>query len=292
LVPYAINTAYAPLASTGAAIFVNFTGQHRCFVDDPLVPRLQPHHEGLIVVTNKDKYATMEMKGRRAISINNALPIVSLSRINKDRRAFGVISLSTDDPTHPATPEQIAALVEKGDVRAEINSLGEGAIWVCDDGTQDQSQLHAGDLVTTCTVPGYGALQLDINGEADDLVRSYTVAKLTMSCDFDPPMVEVTRPVVDEFGNKVLGANGAMMWETVTNTVVERVVAEDGTETETVTETVAMEPAYDMRYIAAVAGTDQVEFILKEEYERRKATIASGARLWRVAFLGCTYHCG
>jgi hypothetical protein len=123
-------------------------------------------------------------------------------------------------------------------------------------------------------------------------MRSYTVAKLTMSCDFDPPMVEVTRPVVDEFGNKVLGANGAMTWETVTNTVVEKVVAEDGTETETVTETVAMEPAYDMRYLAAVAGTDQVEFILKEEYEMRKATIASGARLWRVAFLGCTYHCG
>ena len=65
LVPYAVSTSYAPLASTGAAIFVNFTGQHRCFVDDPLVPRLQPHHEGLIVVTNKDKYATMEMKGRR-----------------------------------------------------------------------------------------------------------------------------------------------------------------------------------------------------------------------------------
>jgi hypothetical protein len=72
-----------------------------------------------------------------------------------------------------------------------------------------------------------------------------------------------------------------MVWESVSQTVV----AEDGTETAAV----VMEPAYDMRYLAAEG--DLIELILKEEYEKRKAEgVTEG--LWRAAFMGCTYHCG
>jgi hypothetical protein len=153
-------------------------------------------------------------------------------------------------------------------------------MWVCD----AAGPVNAGDYVTTCTVPGYGALQLDVNGEPDEIMRSCTVAKLTMSCDFDPPMVEVMVPSKDEFGNNILDADGQMTWKTVSNTVV----ADDGT----VTTTTSMEPAYDMRYLAVTGEGDgtTVEFILKEEYEKRKDAGATG--LWRAAFLGCTYHCG
>eukprot|EP00798_Chlamydomonas_sp_ICE-L_P027840 gene27840-biopygen5243 len=81
------------------------------------------------------------------MTINQALPIVSLSKVPKDPRAFGVISLTQDHPAGPSaaiSAAELLKLAEQGDVRVQINSLGEGCIWVCDD---TGSNIHAGGII-------------------------------------------------------------------------------------------------------------------------------------------------
>ena len=40
--------------------------------------------------------------------------------------------------------------------------------------------LEAGDYITTCKLSGYETKQ------SDDILHIYTVAKITMDCDFNP----------------------------------------------------------------------------------------------------------
>eukprot|EP00798_Chlamydomonas_sp_ICE-L_P018741 gene18741-biopygen27648 len=97
---YTTSTAFTTVTETN--LFVNFTGQHRCFVD-ALAPARLRDHEGLVVVTDKNAYASGLLRGRqRAMTINQALPLVSLSKVPKDPRAFGVISLTQDHPAGPS----------------------------------------------------------------------------------------------------------------------------------------------------------------------------------------------
>ena len=65
---------------------------------------------------------------------------------------------------------------ELGDTRVYINSVGEGAVWV----TDINGPLESGDYITTSNVAGYGMRQ------EDDILHNYTVAKITMDCDFNP----------------------------------------------------------------------------------------------------------
>ena len=59
--------------------------------------------------------------------------------------------------------------------RYEINSLGEGGIWVSD----IAGDLENGDYICSSNIPGYGMKQ------DDDILRNYTVAKITQDCMFD-----------------------------------------------------------------------------------------------------------
>eukprot|EP00798_Chlamydomonas_sp_ICE-L_P013162 gene13162-biopygen2115 len=133
------------ITDTVPNLFVNFTGQHRCFVD-ALAPARLRDHEGLVVVTDKNAYASGLLRGRqRAMTINQALPLVSLSKVPKDPRAFGVISLTQDHPAGPSAAisgTELLKIAEQGDVRVQINSIGEGCIWVCD---ETGSTIHAGN---------------------------------------------------------------------------------------------------------------------------------------------------
>jgi tellurite resistance-related uncharacterized protein len=121
--------------------------------------------------------------GSNAITTNESLPVVSLSNVVTDKKCFGVISASEDPEERSdafgsfVTPYE----KEKGDTRVYINSVGEGAIWVSNIG----GNLEAGDYITTSNVAGYGQKQ-----ESDSL-KNYTVAKITMDCDFEP----VTQPI-------------------------------------------------------------------------------------------------
>ena len=56
-------------------------------------------------------------------------------------------------------------------------ALGEGQVNVCGEG----GDLESGDLIVTSSIPGKGMRQ------ADDLVRSYTVAKSRESVTFSSP---------------------------------------------------------------------------------------------------------
>jgi hypothetical protein len=164
---------------------LNFTGQHRTFIKD--VPFSQAGDlEGLIVSADNNKYIKMsggiEM-GSNAITTNESLPVVSLSTKVNDKKCFGVISASEDPETREDAFGSFVSVSQKetGDTRVYINSVGEGAMWV----TDINGPLESGDYITTSNVVGYGQKQ------DSEFLANYTVAKITMDCDFNP----VTQPI-------------------------------------------------------------------------------------------------
>jgi len=227
---------------------LNFTGQHRCFIKD--VPFTRANElEGLIVSSDQNKYIKMNNgieKGSNAITTNESLPIVSLSKTHWDKKCFGVISASEDPEIRSDQYGAFGSFFEKeeGDTRVYINSVGEGAIWVAN----TNGSLEAGDYISTSGISGYGQRQ------GSDYLKNYTVAKITMDCDFSPVSQPIEVIKKDEDGKNVLDAHGQIQWENHT------------TETE---------KAYKIRYLdASGAQTD----------ESNAVHIA--------AFVGCTYHCG
>ena len=173
------------IANTSGAVQANFTGQHRTFIKD--VPFSQTGDlEGLIVSADNNKYIKMSggiEAGSNAITTNESLPVVSLSSEVCDKKCFGVIS-EAEDPEQRS--DAYGSFVtpfdkEKGDTRVFINSVGEGAIWVSNIG----GSLESGDYITTSNVAGYGQKQ------DSDSLKNYTVAKITMDCDFNP----ATQPI-------------------------------------------------------------------------------------------------
>eukprot|EP00798_Chlamydomonas_sp_ICE-L_P031957 gene31957-biopygen9484 len=269
-------------SETVSNLFVNFIGQHRCFVD-ALSPARLRDHEGLVVVTDKNAYASGLLRGRqRAMTINQALPVVSLSKFPKDPRAFGVISLTQDHPAGPSAAisgTELLRIAEQGDVRVQINSIGEGCIWVCD---ETGSTIHAGDYVTTSSLSGYASLQVLDDGDVPDgTLRNYTVAKLTMDCDFSQPLVDVEEVQKDEYGNVFFDADGSLVYTIVTTTqgpsVVDPVTGETRTGEPLETPIPVTEPAYEMRWmtteIDASSDVSITTLISKEDYEKFRSSM-------------------
>jgi len=164
---------------------ISFTGQHRNIIKG-ITPEGINELQGLIVSANTNKYIKINNgveTGSNAITINESIPVASLSNVVTDKTCFGVISASEDPEERSdsfgnfVTPFE----KEKGDTRVFINSLGEGAIWV----SNTNGSLESGDYITTSNVAGYGQKQ------DDDVLHNYTVAKITMDCDFNP----ATQPV-------------------------------------------------------------------------------------------------
>ena len=242
------NSSKAYLGRSDVGV-ISFTGQHRNIIRG-ITPEGINELQGLIVSANTNKYIKINNgveTGSNAITINESIPIVSLSVTTKDKKCFGVISASEDPEERGdaygnfVTPFE----KEKGDTRVFINSLGEGAIWV----TNTNGSLESGDYITTSTVKGYGQKQ------DDDILHNYTVAKITMDCDFDP----VTQPVQvikkDKDGENVLDEHGQIQWEDDPSGATEK--------------------AYKIRYLdTGGVETDEASAVHK------------------AAFVGCTYHCG
>ena len=300
---------------------LNFTGQHRTFIGD--VPFTQAESkEGLIVSANSDTYIKMSdgiAYGANAITINECLPVVTLSQTSNDKACFGVISLSEDPETREDAFGTFVSVAEKekGDTRVFINSVGEGGIWI----TNKNGTLESGDYVTTSTIPGYGVKQ------EDDILHNYTVAKITMNCNFNPTLqkvkrikkkpvdvqywvhvsnVTVTKEQYDElqpeFRRIIQDADGNDIYQTNDRTEwTHDPVEEDGIETYTEIrnelqndldehgqiqweDTDDFEKAYKIRYILPDATQ-----ISESEYDVK---IAAGEEAYKAAFVGCTYHCG
>jgi len=161
------------LRTTPSVGAIDFTGQHRSTSEENL------EGEGFVgmIVCSNGVYKNTDLETK--VSINEALPTVSLSREKNDKKVYGVIS-NCEDPdsdTREYAQGSFVTVADKidGDNRLIINSLGEGGIWVCN----INGDLENGDYITTCEIPGYGSRQ------DDDLLHNYTVAKITCDCNFD-----------------------------------------------------------------------------------------------------------
>jgi hypothetical protein len=156
-------------------MFGTFTGFHRCFTDDIEFKEEEPQkfkddYVGRIVVST-GKIATDSktenntewniLYDKEGITIEDALPIIQLSRTKKDKRVFGVLGM----PTRQNSRKE----------RMIVNSVGEGAIWVCN----SNGNIENGDYITSSDYLGYGEKQ------DDDLLHNYTVAKATIDCNFE-----------------------------------------------------------------------------------------------------------
>ncbi len=95
------------------------------------------------------------------ITIEDALPMIELSRKKKDKRVFEVMGS--------------AKRTNSRSERLIINSVREGGIWVCN----SNGNIENGDYITSSDYLGYGEKQ------DDDLLHNYTVAKATINCNFE-----------------------------------------------------------------------------------------------------------
>ena len=256
----------AMIQDSNSNITMNFTGQHRTFVNDISLSSID-EYTGLIVCASQDAYIKMSggiAYGQDAITMNESLPVVSLSKTMKDKRCFGVISSMEDPEQRKEANGNFVSLFtkEKGDTRVFINSVGEGAMWVVSGRHGVGGALESGDYITTSNITGYGCLQ------DDDLLHNYTVAKITMNCNFVPPKVPKMVIKRDDKGENVLDDNGLLQWTQMLN--------DDGA--------VVYEDKYLIRYILP-DGT----VLTEEEYME---CIENDADVYIAAFVGCTYHCG
>ena len=159
---------------------LNFTGQHRCAFEgfgmgpsDLCVGK---------IVRSTGKYRNLDDDDRACI--DESVPVVTMTTTKRDPAVFGVIS------GFRRGDFKIGNLVfrtQNDVVRVVINSVGEGGIWVCD----EEGDFVNGDLVVSSSLPGHGCKQ------ADDIVRSCTIAKITCDCKFSEIPVEYRKVVAN-----------------------------------------------------------------------------------------------
>ena len=244
------------------------------------------------------------IRGQNALSINDALPLVSLASTVYDKRVFGVLSpdvFETSPSMLPLTYTQKKRLVECGDVRMQVNAMGDGCIWV----TDINGSFLSGDLITSSTIPEYGQLQ---TGDLPLVFQAYTVTKITCDCDFSTLQQPQYRVMIDEQGLNVLDGNGQLQWIQNSVTIMVDpitglpsastslpVMGLDGTISEPIpTQTQELnlvpltnyltESKYKMRWLRS-DGTQ----LTKAEYDLDKS---QGVPVYKVAFVWCTYYSG
>jgi len=174
-----------------AGTTLTFTGQHYNRVKNIENDKVEDY-VGMIVCANNNEYIKLNngiVKGNKAITIDEALPVLSVCSTHKDPSVFGVICSKETESTCNQQSYRVSniggfvthAKKEYGDSRVIINSLGEGAMWV----TNKDGNLKSGDYITSSSIPGYGTRQ------ASEFLANYTVAKITMDCDFEPKLKKI-----------------------------------------------------------------------------------------------------
>jgi hypothetical protein len=91
-------------------------------------------------------------------------------------RKVGVIPVAAYRDISGLPRDDLIEVLHRYDL-VSVNSVGEGVINVCG----ENGNIQAGDLITTSSLPGKGQRQ------ADDIVRSYTVARARESVEFSSP---------------------------------------------------------------------------------------------------------
>jgi len=135
------SNTFVTINSSGtvsATSYIPFTGKHGGYIS-------KTPEKGMIV-------SIIDSIDQNVIDINNVETWVKESRIHKDPNVFGV-----------------------SDGEKLFNSIGEGAIWVCD----ANGPFTSGDYIVSSTLTGYGIRQ-DGTRKAN-----YTVAKILQDCVFE-----------------------------------------------------------------------------------------------------------
>ena len=161
---------------------INFTGQHRCtFNTSTYISQSIDNFVGKIVCATGEYN---DLYDNNKIRVNEAIPIVKLCEQKNDKTVFGVISdkETYDSKTRSFMIGHLRFDIGKYNTQQKfmINSVGEGGIWICN----MNGSFSNGDYITTSEIDGYGMLQT-LNNKLDDVLRSYTVAKITCDCLFD-----------------------------------------------------------------------------------------------------------
>jgi hypothetical protein len=127
--------------------------------------------------------------------VANVFSSIVPSTVANDKTVFGVVAHNQENKRIPFIPDsdsmsvpaqgfvpstvEIARELEPWKLKYTVlvNALGEGQVNVCG----ENGNIQAGDLIVTSSIPGKGMRQ------ADDIIRSYTVAKARESVTFDSP---------------------------------------------------------------------------------------------------------
>ena len=160
---------------------IDFTGQHRSACDSNLLDTVSSnidYYQGLIVSTTgyyqSINSSNVELSSN--IAIDEALPIVELCSIEKDKSVYGVIS-SIENGSREYTQGIFNTVIEQTDGnRLIINGVGEGGIWITDYGCSNL--IENGDYIHSSPIAGYGMKQ------DSEFLANYTVAKITTNVDF------------------------------------------------------------------------------------------------------------
>lgn len=139
-----------------------FTGTHIIKLEDKIVSSIQP---GMIVRST----GQVEKMG-----VIDTIVSCELTLTIKDKRVYGVYCHS-DNISYEKENADTLALQKIKETLHYCASVGEGCILV----SAVNGELTNGDYVSSSPIAGYGQLQ------DDDLLHSYTVAKITENIDWD-----------------------------------------------------------------------------------------------------------
>ena len=308
---------------------MNFTGQHRCVYDTTITTN---DSEGLVVCASGKLFSLLPDNYDNTsqidhITIDEALPQVSLATTSYCPTVFGVVSYTQDtNNTRVGGVGRFKSVYMNPDgekQRVFINSIGEGAMWVCN----QSGAFTNGDYITSSDVPGYGMKQN--NG----VMMNYTIGKITIDCDFTAPMMPVkmikkkpttTKKVPVMIDKEIVKekivieldeATGKYVQKTITTKTTEPTKVEDeydlydeagkvvgkhkvqrfnyveGVENDLDMNGIVQwiengetKPAYKTRYLKSDGM-----IITKDVYDMMKL---NGDIVYIAAFISCTYHCG
>lgn len=173
-----ITDNFCYIDRTNAVRFLDFTGQHGVNSLDKTL--FTNKYIGYIACTSKGYFDFSKTyhkdNYKQVIKMNEALPYIELSTKYKQKNVFGVITNER---------QQLNLSISRKEKELIVNALGEGCIWVCD----INGNIESGDFITSSIIPGIGVKQ------DDDLMHNYTVAKVTMDCDFNPELIPILKSV-------------------------------------------------------------------------------------------------
>jgi hypothetical protein len=253
----------------------DFTGSHRALYErnDADIEKMQ----GLIVVSNGNYSNTSNFMSD--VTIDETIPIVSLSKKMKDKRVFGVISRIEDVSNTKKRKYGFQLMcIYNVDVitdRLYINSLGEGGIWV----SNINGKIENGDYITSSTIPGYGMKQ------NEEYLSNFTVAKITCDCTFSLVQGTIDKVKMHDVEGTTDGPNDTIVSKTF------KLVSYDPSTNEVLYEPMTDASGnviYDYKYKTRFLLPDGSQ-ITREEYDDK---ISNNEEVYIACFVGCTYHCG